>query len=128
MRISDWSSDVCSSDLAIPEGLYPGDYLKPVGERLATDHGDRFVGASESEWLALFRTVAVAAMMEMIRADLAQLGLHHDLFASEADLQAAGQPAAADKWLREPGSVSGGQFWAPMGDPRSAERCYGEGV
>src|SRR3546814_6678534 len=116
MRISDWSSDVCSSDLAIPEGLYPGDYLKPVGERLATDHGDRFVGASESEWLALFRTVAVAAMMEMIRADLAKLGIHHDLFASEAELQAEGKPAAAEKWLREHGLVYDGMFEDPKGE------------
>nr|WP_221235136.1 arginine--tRNA ligase [Sphingopyxis panaciterrulae] len=101
---------------AIPEGLYPGDYLKPVGERLATDHGDRFVGASESEWLALFRTVAVAAMMDMIRADLAKLGIHHDLFASEAELQAEGKPAAAEKWLREHGLVYDGMLEAPKGE------------
>jgi len=101
---------------AIPEGLYPGDYLKPVGERLAADYGDRFVGAPESEWLALFRTVAVAAMMDMIRADLAKLGIHHDLFASEAELQAEGKPAAAEKWLREQGLVYDGMLEAPKGE------------
>src|SRR3546814_15920610 len=73
---------------AIPEGLYPGDYLKPVGAALAADHGDRFVGAPESEWLVLFRTIAVTAMMDMIRAALSKLGIRHDLFASEARLQA----------------------------------------
>src|SRR5690349_16082754 len=80
----------------IPEGLYPGDYLKPVGIVLAKEHGDRFVGAPESEWLVLFRKTAVAAMLEMIKADLALLGIHHDVFASEAEVQAAGKPDAAE--------------------------------
>src|SRR3546814_2773324 len=64
----------------IPEGLYPGDYLVPVGQALAAEYGDRYVGAPESEWLVLFRTKAVAAMMEMIRSDLTLLGIHHDIF------------------------------------------------
>ncbi|HBC16220.1 MAG TPA: arginine--tRNA ligase, partial [Erythrobacter sp.] len=59
---------------AIPEGLYPGAYLKPVGERLAQEFGDAYKDADESEWLELFRHRSVAAMMEMIRADLALLG------------------------------------------------------
>jgi len=74
---------------AIPEGLYPGDYLVPVGQALAAEYGDRYVGAAESEWLVRFRTKAVAAMMVMIREDLALLGIHHDIFSSEAALQAA---------------------------------------
>ncbi|PKP99843.1 MAG: arginine--tRNA ligase, partial [Alphaproteobacteria bacterium HGW-Alphaproteobacteria-13] len=101
---------------AIPEGLYPGDYLKPVGEKLAADYGDKYVGAPESEWLVPFRTVAVAAMMDMIRADLAKLGIHHDLFSSEAALQAAGKPAAAEQWLREQGLVYDGVLEAPKGE------------
>src|SRR5688500_4395851 len=67
----------------IPEGLYPGDFLKPVGERLAQEFGPAYVGAPEREWLDVFRERAVAAMMEMIRADLALLGIHHDVFSSE---------------------------------------------
>ncbi|MGV3730402.1 MAG: arginine--tRNA ligase [Sphingopyxis sp.] len=101
---------------AIPEGLYPGDYLIPVGEKLATEHGDRFVDAPESAWLGLFRAEAVSAMMDMIRADLAKLGIHHDLFSSEAELQAAGKPAAAEKWLREQGLVYDGLLEAPKGE------------
>lgn len=101
---------------AIPEGLYPGDYLKPVGESLAAEYGDRFVTAPESEWLVPFRKVAVAAMMDMIRADLAKLGIHHDLFASEAELQAAGKPAAAEAWLREHDLVYDGMLEAPKGE------------
>src|SRR5439155_18180635 len=64
----------------IPEGLYPGDYLIPVGQALANEFGDKFVSAPENEWLALFRKVAVAQMLVLIKDDLALLGIHHDLF------------------------------------------------
>ena len=72
--------------VTIPEGLYPGDYLVPLGQSLAAEFGTGYGTAPESEWLALFRTRAVAAMMDMIRDDLAALGIHHDLFFSEASL------------------------------------------
>ncbi|USI78855.1 arginine--tRNA ligase [Sphingopyxis sp. USTB-05] len=101
---------------AIPEGLYPGDYLMPVGDKLAAEYGDRFVDAPESAWLGLFRSEAVSAMMDMIRADLAKLGIHHDLFSSEAELQAEGKPAAAEKWLRDHDLVYDGQLEAPKGE------------
>jgi len=100
----------------IPEGLYPGDYLVPVGHELATHYGDRFVAAPESEWLILFRTQAVDAMMAMIRADLALLGIHHDLFSSEAELQAAGKPEAAEAALRARDLVYDGVLEAPKGE------------
>ncbi len=102
--------------IEIPEGLYPGEYLKPVGAKLAAEHGDKFVGAPESEWLALFRKEAVAAMLVMIRDDLALLGIHHDLFSSEAELQAAGKPEAAEAWLRERDLVYDGVLEAPKGE------------
>lgn len=101
---------------AIPEGLYPGDYLIPVADKLAAEYGDRFVGAPESAWLGLFRAEAVSAMMDMIRADLAKLGIHHDLFSSEAELQAEGKPATAEKWLRDHDLVYDGQLEAPKGE------------
>ena len=100
----------------IPEGLYPGDYLVPVGQALAAEYGDKFVAAPESEWLVLFRTKAVAAMMEMIRSDLSLLGIHHDIFASEAELQAAGKPEAAEQWLRDHDLVYDGVLEAPKGE------------
>ncbi len=100
----------------IPEGLYPGDYLVPVGEKLAAVYGDRFVDAPEADWLKAFREAAVAAMMDMIRADLALLGIHHDIFSSEAALQAAGKPAAAEAWLRERDLVYDGVLEAPKGE------------
>ena len=100
---------------AVPEGLYPGDYLVPVGQALAAEFGDTYVNAPEAEWLVPFRTRAVAAMMDMIRADLATLGIHHDLFSSEAELQASGKVDAAEKWLRDHDLVYDGELEAPKG-------------
>jgi arginyl-tRNA synthetase len=100
---------------AIPEGLYPGEYLVPVGQQLAAEFGDRYVDAPESEWLIPFRTRAVAAMLVMIKADLALLGIHHDLFSSEAELQAAGKPEQAEAWLRARDLVYDGELEAPKG-------------
>lgn len=100
----------------IPEGLYPGDYLVPVGQALAAEFGDHYVGLGEDAWLALFRTRAVAAMLDLIRSDLALLGIHHDLFSSEAALQAEGLPAAAESWLRAHDLVYDGMLDAPKGE------------
>ena len=100
---------------AIPEGLYPGDYLVPVGAALAKELGDRFKDEPEEEWLPIFRAQAVTAMMDMIKSDLALLGIHHDLFSSEAALQAAGKPEAAEAWLREHDLVYDGVLEAPKG-------------
>ena len=102
--------------VTIPEGLYPGDYLVPVGQMLADEFGDSYVAAPEDAWLALFRTRAVGAMMDLIRSDLALLGIHHDLFSSEAALQAAGKPEAAEAMLRARGLVYDGILKAPKGE------------
>jgi len=99
----------------IPSGLYPGEYLKPVGAALAAEFGTRYAAAPESEWLGLFRSRAVAAMMDMIRADLAQLGIVHDVFSSEAELQASGKVDAAEAWLRAHDLVYDGMLEAPKG-------------
>ena len=100
----------------IPEGLYPGDYLIPVGQQLAAEFGGKYVDAPESEWLDLFREKAVAAMMDMIRADLALLGIHHDVFASEAAVQKAGRVDAAFDRLRKEGLIYEGVLEAPKGE------------
>ncbi len=99
----------------IPEGLYPGDYLVPVGQALAKELGDRFKDDAEEHWLPYFRAHAVEAMMDMIRADLALLGIKHDVFASEAALQLAGKPDEAEAWLREHDLVYDGILEAPKG-------------
>ena len=101
---------------AIPEGLYPGDYLIPVAADLAVQHGDAFIGKDESEWLILFREAAVAAMLVMIRDDLALLGIHHDVFASEAEVQRAKKPEAAEATLRARDLIYDGVLEAPKGE------------
>jgi arginyl-tRNA synthetase len=101
--------------IEIPEGLYPGDYLIPLGQKLAVEFGDRYAAAPEADWLVLFRTRAVADMMDMIRADLALLGIHHDLFSSEAAVLAAGKPEAAEAELRARDLVYDGVLEAPKG-------------
>jgi arginyl-tRNA synthetase len=100
----------------IPEGLYPGDYLMPVGQALAAEFGDAYVGKPEADWLALFRTRAVAAMMDLIKADLALLGIHHNVFSSEAAVQAAKKPEAAEAMLRSMDLIYDGQLEAPKGE------------
>jgi len=97
----------------VPDGLYPGDYLKPVGATLAAEFGDEFVGAPESEWLELFKAKTVAAMIELIKHDLGLLGIHHDLFASEAALQASGKVEEAMDNLRAKGLVYEGELERP---------------
>src|SRR3981081_2646140 len=64
----------------IPEGLYPGDYLVPVGQALAAEFGDKLKAMSENAWLPIIRAKAISAMMEMIKGDLAALQIKHDVF------------------------------------------------
>jgi arginyl-tRNA synthetase len=101
----------------IPAGMYPGEYLKPVGEYLAAQFGDAYRDTPEAEWLPLFMERAVSAMMGQIRSDLALLGIHHDVFSSEAELQRAGKPEEAEQWLRQHGLVYDGVLEAPKGKP-----------
>ncbi|MGD0533520.1 MAG: arginine--tRNA ligase, partial [Methyloceanibacter sp.] len=70
----------------IPEGLYPGDYLKPVGLALVDQHGPELLTLAEPEWLPIVRDTALRAMLAIIEGDLAELGIHHDVFFSERSL------------------------------------------
>lgn len=100
----------------IPEGYYPGEYLKPVGKQFADEFGDKYIGQPESAWLQLFKQRASGAMMEMIRTDLELLGIKHDVYSSEAELQASGKIEAAVDSLRERGFVYEGVLEAPKGE------------
>ncbi|MEO8454383.1 MAG: arginine--tRNA ligase [Sphingomicrobium sp.] len=103
----------------IPEGLYPGDYLKPVGALLAARYGDKYAAAPEAEWLDLFKDAAIKAMLDLIRHDLALLDIHHDRFASEAELQRSGAVDEAMEVLRKKGLVYEGVLERPKSlDPR----------
>jgi arginyl-tRNA synthetase len=72
--------------VTIPEGFYPGDYLKPVGEALASEHGRTLDQMPEEAWLPIVRATAIAMMMAQIRKDLATLNVRHDVFFSERSL------------------------------------------
>ncbi len=104
---------------AIPEGLYPGDYLKPVGEALAKKHGKTLLGKPEGEWLATVRADAIDAMMAMIRDDLRALAIAHAVFFSERSLhQGAPSPVAdAIEDLRSRGLIYEGRLPPPKGAP-----------
>jgi len=101
----------------IPEGLYPGEYLMPVGEALAKEFGNALVGKPESEWLAMVREKAVAAMLVMIKDDLAALNVRHDVFFSEASLKSGKKDEVADSIavLRKMGHIYEGRLEKPLG-------------
>ena len=99
----------------IAEGFYPGDYLKPVGAGLAAEFGAQYVNAPEEQWLDLFKRRSVEAMLDLIRHDLALLGVHHDLFASERKVQESGAVDRALKVLDERGLVYRGTLPPPRG-------------
>ncbi|NEI06247.1 arginine--tRNA ligase [Rhizobium leguminosarum] len=77
----------------IPSGLYPGDYLVPVGQSLAADYGVRLHNMPEDQWMPIVKDRTIDAMMVMIREDLAALNVHHDVFFSERTLHANGAAA-----------------------------------
>ncbi len=101
----------------IPEGLYPGDYLVPVGKALAARDGDKWKSTDEAEWLAEFRTFAVARMMDLVRNDLQSLGITQDVFTSEKALVEAGAVDAVFKTLDEKGLIYIGELEPPKGKP-----------
>lgn len=70
----------------IPAGLYPGDYLVPVGRKLAADHGATLAAMAEEEWLPIVKDASIDAMMALIRDDLALLNVKHEVFFSERSL------------------------------------------
>ncbi len=99
----------------IPSGLYPGDYLVEVGERLAAVHGGAFLDADETAWLEPVRSFTIEAMMDGVRADLDRLGISMDRFSSERALVDNGAVAAAIERLTNEGHVYRGILEPPKG-------------
>ncbi len=99
----------------IPEGLYPGDYLKPAGAALADLHGPALKSMPEAEWLPVVRAAAIEAMMDMIREDLAALGIAHDVFFSERTLHEGGRIADTVRALTDRGFIYRGTLPPPKG-------------
>jgi arginyl-tRNA synthetase len=102
-------------DVAFPDGTYPGDYLKPVGEALKAKVGDAFVDKGEQFWLEEIREFATEAMMDLIRADLAQLGVTMDNFYSEKSLYGTGLIEKAIAELDAKGLIYRGTLEPPKG-------------
>lgn len=104
---------------AIPEGLYPGAYLVPVGERLASEFGCDLNQKPDDEQIAIVKPIVIDMMMDMIREDLAALNVHHDVFFSERDLHAdnASRIRTAINDLTIKGFVYKGKLPPPKGKP-----------
>jgi arginyl-tRNA synthetase len=100
----------------IPEGLYPGEYLKPVGEALAHEHGEGLMNLPEERWLPVVRDIAIAMMMELIRGDLAALEIKQDVFFSERSLHESGQVDSVIEDLKAKGLVYIGKLPPPKGE------------
>jgi arginyl-tRNA synthetase len=103
----------------IPEGLYPGDYLKPVGAALAAQYKDTLTKQPEAAWLPVVRAKAIEMMMASVRADLAALNINHEEFFSERSLTEGSVDKVAEtiEWLRRHGHVYEGRLPPPKGAP-----------
>ncbi len=104
---------------AIGEGMYPGDYLQPVGQALASGHGRALLAQSEAQWLPVVRWAAIAMMLQEIKGDLAALNIAHEIFFSERSLNDGGadQVASTIDFLRAKGDIYEGRLPPPKGKP-----------
>lgn len=101
----------------IPPGMYPGEYLKSVGQALAERDGTKWLDVAEEDWLPEIRSFAIERMMDLVREDLHALGVDQDVFTSERALVEAGAVEQAVAVLRERGLVYEGVLEPPKGKP-----------
>jgi arginyl-tRNA synthetase len=99
----------------IPEGLYPGDYMLPAAQKLVAEDGDKWATAPEDEWLAPLRVFGGNAMMDLIRDDLAALGIEHEVFYRETDLHESGAIDRVLEDLTDMGKIYEGVLEPPKG-------------
>ena len=102
-------------EVTIPAGLYPGEYLKDVGEALKAEFADRFLDADEESYLAPIREFAFAMIMAGIKEDLSRLGVSMDLFSSERALTDNGKVQAAIDHLAAQDLIYHGVLEKPKG-------------
>jgi len=109
--------EACGEEIVggIPEGLYPGDYLIPIGEALHQVYGEKLMSMAKEQWLPLVRDYTIEAVMEIVKADLALLGIQHDVFTSERALTHAGKVEKAIKRLEDQGLIYVGVLEPPKG-------------
>ena len=109
--------EVLGTDIGeIPAGLYPGEYLIPVGQALAAEHGKTLLAMTEDQWLPIARNKAIAMMMDLIRGDLASLKIHQDIFFSEKSLHDSNEVRDTVADLRAQGHVYEGRLPPPKGE------------
>jgi arginyl-tRNA synthetase len=101
--------------IEIPAGLYPGDYLKPVAQKLVERDGNKWLGKDETEWLQPIREFAVAEMMAAIREDLKLIGIQHDVFSNEREVIENGTLDKVFKFLEEKDLIYTGTLPPPKG-------------
>jgi len=101
--------------IEIPDGYYPGDYLIPVGQALAKNFGDKYKSSEIKDYYSAFRPIVLEAMMNLIREDLALMGIHHDLFTSEQAVRDAGLVEKALDTLDQKGLIYTGVLEPPKG-------------
>ena len=99
----------------IPSGFYPGEYLKDVGAAVAKRDGDKWMNADEAEWHPVCKAMALDMMLDEIKKDLADMGIHHDVFASEQSIIDAGAVDKAFKVLEDQGLIYTGVLEPPKG-------------
>ena len=101
----------------IPEGLYPGDYLRPVGQKLVDQHGAELLKLPERDWFPIVKAAALQAMLALIEGDLGELGIRHDVFFSEASLTSSGRDQIAETIaeLKAKGLIYKGSLPPPKG-------------
>ena len=110
--------EALSEDIGeIPEGFYPGDYLKPVGQELAAEHGNELLNMPEAKWLPIVRAAALKAMLALIEDDLLALGIRHDVFFSERSLTEGPRDEIAETIndLKTRGLIYDGRLPPPKG-------------
>jgi arginyl-tRNA synthetase len=100
---------------AIPEGLYPGEYLKEVGAAIARRDGARWIDRPQSDWLPAMRDFAIGSLMAEIKTDLETLGVHIDVYSSERALVDSGAVARAFQELSRQGLIYQGRLEPPKG-------------
>ena len=130
--------EALGEEIEIGEGLYPGDYLKPVGEALKAKFGETLRDAPEAEWLPVVREFATEAMMDQIRADLAAVGIKMDVFFSEKSLFNNGPIEATIETLKsrdliyqgvlEPPKGKKPEDWEPRPQTLFRSTAYGDDV
>lgn len=110
--------EACGENIGeIPEGLYPGEYLIPVGQALFHIHDRKLLDKPREEWLPIVRDYALDAMMQLIKTDLGLVGIHHDVFTSERAITKAGKVEQAIAALDEKGLIYTGVLEPPKGKP-----------